>query len=226
MNAYSSSAMNTQDKPNLRDMRVSYELGELNDDSAPSSPIELFEGWLADAVAHKLPEPNACTLSTIGLDGSPSARTVLLKGIDARGFGFYTNYESRKGKELAAHPRVAMTFLWTNRQRQVTVRGFVSKLPREDAEGYFAVRPYGHQVGAWASIQSKVIPNRDWLENRLVEMQQKFPEGTVVPCPENWGGYALQPDAVEFWQGRASRLHDRLHYHLVNGVWTLERQSP
>ena len=126
--------MNPQDKPNLRDMRVSYELGELNDDTAPASPLDLFQGWLADAVEHQLPEPNAMSLATIGADGSPNVRTVLLKGVDERGFGFFTNYESRKGRELAASPRASLCFLWTNRQRQVVVRGIVTKLPREEAE--------------------------------------------------------------------------------------------
>lgn len=218
--------MNSQDKPNLRDMRVSYELGELNDDTAPESPLELFQGWLADAVAHKLPEPNAMSLATIGLDGTPNVRTVLLKGVDARGFGFFTNYESRKGRELAANPDASLCFLWTNRQRQVIVRGTVSKLPREDAESYFGVRPYGHQIGAWASKQSEVIPNREWLEGRAAELSKTFPEGQPVPCPEFWGGYALAPRELEFWQGRPSRLHDRLRYTLVNGVWQRVRLSP
>ena len=218
--------MNSQNKPNLRDMRVSYELGELNDDTAPESPLALFEGWLADAVSHKLPEPNAATLSTIGLDGSPSARTILLKGIDARGFGFFTNYDSRKARELAAHPRAALTFLWTGRQRQATIRGVVTRLPREEAEAYFAVRPYGHQIGAWASLQSEVIPDREWLEKRAAEFRTRFPEGAGVPCPENWGGFSLQPDVFEFWQGRPSRLHDRLNYTLKNDLWVRERLSP
>ncbi len=219
-------AMHPQNKPNLRDMRVSYELGELVEETAPDSPIDLFHGWLADAIAHQLPEPNAMSLATTGSDGSPTVRTVLLKQLDDRGFCFFTNYESRKGQELAAHPRAALCFLWTNRQRQVCVRGTVSKLPRAEADSYFAVRPYGHQIGAWASTQSSVIPNRDWLESRARELQQRYPEGQPVPCPENWGGYALQPDEIEFWQGRPSRLHDRLRYRLHNGVWQRERLSP
>ncbi len=218
--------MNPQDKPNLRDMRVSYELGELVEATAPDSPVELFHGWLADAIAHQLPEPNAMSLATIGSDGAPTVRTVLLKQLDDRGFCFFTNYDSRKALELAAQPRAALCFLWTNRQRQVCVRGVVSKLPRADAESYFAVRPYGHQIGAWASKQSEVIPNREWLEQRTEELEQRFPQGSAVPCPDNWGGYALQPDEVEFWQGRPSRLHDRLRYQLVNGVWQRERLSP
>ena len=218
--------MNPQDKPNLHDMRVSYELGELVEDLAHESPIDLFHTWLADAIAQKLPEPNAMSLATIGADGAPTVRTVLLKQLDERGFSFFTNYESRKGHELQRHPRAALSFLWTAQQRQVGVRGVVQKLPRAEAERYFAVRPYGHQIGAWASKQSEVIPDRAWLEGRAEELKKLFPEGQPVPCPEFWGGYVLVPEEIEFWQGRPSRLHDRLRYHLVEGVWRRERLSP
>ncbi len=218
--------MSTEDKPNLQGLRVSYELGELNDADAPANPLELFKGWLQDAIDNRQPEPNAMTLATLGPDGSPNARTVLLKDLDDRGFCFFTNYDSHKAQELAAHPRAALCFPWTTRQRQVVVRGFVTKLPREDAEQYFAVRPYGNQIGAWASTQSEVIPNREWLEERAEAFRQKYPEGHPVPCPQNWGGYALLPEEIEFWQGRRSRLHDRLHYQLKDGVWQRERLSP
>lgn len=218
--------MNPQDKPNLHAMRVSYELGELVESTAPANPIELFEGWLHDAIAHRLPEPNAMSLATVRADGTPNVRTVLLKAIDPRGFSFFTNYDSDKAGELANQPRAALCFAWIMRQRQVIVRGTVAKLPHADADAYFAVRPYGHQIGAWASKQSQVIPDRDWLEARAEELRQRFPEGQPVPCPENWGGYALLPDEIEFWQGRASRLHDRLRYRLVNGHWIIERLSP
>lgn len=219
--------MSTPDKPNLHDLRVSYELAELNDADAPASPLELFTGWLQDAIRHQLPEPNAMTLSTIGLDGHPNARTVLLKQLDSRGFTFFTNYESRKGSEIAAHPQAALTFLWTARQRQVVIRGTISKLPRADADTYFAVRPYGHQIGAWASTQSAVIPDREWLEKRAADLHQQYPEGSTIPCPPHWGGYALDPTEIEFWQGRRSRLHDRLLYKKQpDGSWSRQRLSP
>jgi pyridoxamine 5'-phosphate oxidase len=212
--------------PQLQDLRVSYELHELNDADAPADPYALFRGWLEDAIHHQLPEPNAMTLSTLGLDGSPNARNVLLKQLDERGFSFFTNYESRKAAELAAHPRAALTFLWTVRQRQVTIRGTINKLPHQEAENYFALRPYGHQIGAWASTQSTVIPDRHWLEQRTHELEQQYPKGTTIPCPPHWGGYVMEPDKIEFWQGRRSRLHDRILYELADGQWTKQRLSP
>jgi pyridoxamine 5'-phosphate oxidase len=217
--------MNPADKPNLQDLRVSYDLGELDEHSAPANPVNLFLDWLNDALAHQLPEPNACTLATVNADGAPTVRTVLLKGVDERGLHFYTNYESRKAREMAAQPRCAMLFLWANRHRQVGVRGVISKLPRDDAERYFASRPYGHQIGAWASKQSTVIPNREWLAARDAELRAKYPEGQV-PLPPFWGGYTLLPDEMEFWQGRVSRLHDRLLYRLESGAWSVARLSP
>jgi pyridoxamine 5'-phosphate oxidase len=218
--------MNQSPTSELRDMRVSYELDELAESQAPASPFELFQSWLGDAVAHQLPEPNAMSLATIGSDGGPTVRTVLLKGLDDRGFTFFTNYDSRKGHEMAADARVALTFCWAPRQRQVCVRGLVIKLPRAEAESYFAVRPYGNQIGAWASTQSIVIPDRLWLEQRAEELRQRYPEGAAVPCPEFWGGYAVVPNEIEFWQGRRSRLHDRLRYRLQNDTWHIDRLSP
>lgn len=227
MNGAFLSQMSTADKPNLRDLRVSYELGELDEQTAPADPHQLFQGWLDDALAHGLPEPNAMTLATIGEDGHPSARTVLLKGVDELGFHFFTNYQSRKGQELEKTPRAALCFLWTQRQRQVSVRGIVSKLPRQEAETYFASRPEGHRIGAWVSNQSQVIPGREWLELREKEMRARF-AGGEIPCPPHWGGYAVLPLEIEFWQGRISRLHDRLRYtrESAGAGWTLSRLSP
>lgn len=209
----------------LRDLRVSYDLDSLIEETAPADPHELFNLWLADALLHKLPEPNAMTLSTIGEDGCPSSRTVLLKGLDLRGFQFFTNYESRKGREIAANPRGALTFLWTDRHHQVNIKGTLSKLTREDAESYFNVRPAGHQIGAWVSNQSEVIPGREWLEQREEEIKARFGDGPI-PCPPHWGGYVLQAHEIEFWQGRVSRLHDRLRYTRIEGRWKMERLSP
>jgi pyridoxamine 5'-phosphate oxidase len=218
--------MNPADKPNLRDLRVSYDLDELVEAAAPASPFALFDGWLHDALTHGLPEPNAATLATVNADGAPTVRTVLLKAVDERGFQFFTNYESRKARELEADARGALLFLWADRHRQVGLRGVITKLPRADAESYFASRPYGHQIGAWVSQQSAVIPGREWLEAREAEIRAKFPEGTQVPCPPFWGGYALLPDEMEFWQGRVSRLHDRLLYKRQGDQWTISRLSP
>jgi pyridoxamine 5'-phosphate oxidase len=218
--------MTPTDKPNLHDLRVSYELHELNDLDVPVDPYTLFKGWLQDAIAHELPEPNAMTLSTQGLDGFPNARTVLLKQLDDRGFSFFTNYDSQKGAEIAAQPRAALTFLWTVRQRQVIVRGSITKVPEAESEAYFAVRPRGNQIGAWASTQSAVIPDRPWLEAAAAAVAERHPEGSVIPCPPHWGGYVMAPVSIEFWQGRRSRLHDRIRFTKGVSGWSWQRHSP
>lgn len=210
----------------LRDLRVNYDLDSLNEETAPADPHELFNLWLADALAHHLPEPNAMTLSTIGSDGGPNSRIVLLKGLDLRGFHFFTNYDSRKGRDIEANPQAALNFLWAQRHHQVSVRGTLNKLPREDAESYFASRPAGNQIGAWVSEQSLVIPGREWLEEREAEIRARFGDGPI-PCPPHWGGYTLLAEEIEFWQGRTSRLHDRLRYRRQpDGSWKMERLSP
>jgi pyridoxamine 5'-phosphate oxidase len=219
------SASNPTGKPNLADLRQNYEKGALNEATLPADPFELFGLWLEDAISVGVMEPNAMTLATVSPAGQPSSRTVLLKGFDARGFSFFTNHHSRKGRELAANPKAALTIFWNERERQVCIRGTVERLSREESDAYFQRRPYGSQIGAWVSEQSEVIPGREWLEQREAELKAKYPEG-AVPIPPNWGGYVFAPHALEFWQGRPSRLHDRMLYRKDGGVWVRERLSP
>jgi pyridoxamine 5'-phosphate oxidase len=218
--------MTTSSTPTLRDLRVSYELDSLDDHTIPADPFLLFQDWLQDALHHQLPEPNAMTLATIGLDHAPTSRIVLLKGLDDRGFHFYTNYSSRKGREIDANPRASICFLWTERQRQVTARGVIWKLPEEEADSYFASRPRAHQIGAWASQQSELLPSRQHLENQAAQLEARYPEGSPIPRPPHWGGYALLPDEIEFWQGRPSRLHDRIRYLREGNHWGHMRINP
>jgi pyridoxamine 5'-phosphate oxidase len=194
--------------------------GELDPD-----PLRQFQKWLQDAAAQQLPEPNAMTLSTVAADGQPWSRTVLLKGCDSRGFSFYTNYGSAKGRHLAREPRCALTFLWAALERQVNVTGCVEKVPREETEAYFPKRPLASRLGAWASQQSEVLADRATLEKSFEEAKARF--GDSPPTPEHWGGYVVRPATVEFWQGRRSRLHDRLRYTLLpEGSWRIERIAP
>ena len=212
-------------KPNLADLRLNYEKGALDEATLPHEPFALFQMWLHDAIDSGLMEPNAMTLATVSADGQPSCRTVLLKGFDARGFSFFTNYDSRKGRELLANPKAALTFYWKERERQVCARGTVSRLSREESDAYFQSRPYGSQIGAWVSEQSERIPDRGCLENRERDLKAKFPEGQV-PLPPNWGGYVLSPHSIEFWQGRPSRLHDLMIYEKQGDAWQRSRLSP
>jgi len=212
-------------KPNLADLRQNYEKGALDEAPLPADPFVLFRLWLDDAIAAGVLEPNAMALATVSADGQPSCRTVLLKGFDERGFSFFTNYDSRKSCELTANPKAALTLFWKERERQVCVRGVTSRLSREESNAYFQSRPYGSQLGAWASEQSEVIPDRAWLENRERELRAQYPEGQV-PIPPNWGGFVLAPHEFEFWQGRPSRLHDRILFSLQNGIWTRARLAP
>ena len=212
-------------KPNLADLRLNYDKGALDEATLPDEPFALFALWMTDAIDAGVMDANAMTLATATPEGVPSSRTVLLKGYDSRGFSFFTNYDSRKGQDLEANPRAALTLYWKERQRQICVRGTVARLSREESDIYFQSRPYGSQIGAWVSEQSAEIPDRAWLENRGKELQTKFPEGSV-PLPPNWGGYLVNPTYIEFWQGRPSRLHDRILYSLQDGAWRRSRLSP
>lgn len=191
-----------------------------------ADPIRQFEEWFQQALAANIPEPNAMTLATATPDGQPSARIVLLKGCDARGFTFFTNYESPKGRELDANPRAALVFFWPTLERQVRVTGRVAKVTRAESEAYFHQRPVEHQLGAWASHQSQVLATREELDRRFEEMRRQF-AGQTVPLPPYWGGYRLWPEVIEFWQARPGRLHDRFRYtRQANGGWKIERLSP
>jgi pyridoxamine 5'-phosphate oxidase len=209
----------------IANLRQNYTLQALNEADVDLDPIRQFQRWLDQAIAAELPEPNAMTLATATRDGIPSARIVLLKGLDARGFAFYTNYESRKGQELADNPRAALVFLWTVLERQVRIEGQVEKVAAAETDAYFQSRPLASRLGAWASEQSRVIRDREVLEQRFAELKATYADETV-PRPPHWGGYRVIPHQIEFWQGRTSRLHDRLRYRLKQGNWLLERLAP
>jgi pyridoxamine 5'-phosphate oxidase len=191
-----------------------------------ADPVEQFSAWLADAAAAGLPEPNAMVLSTVSAAGRPRARTVLLKEHGQAGFVFYTNHTSAKAQDLAGHGHASALFPWYALRRQVIVQGAVTQMSQADSEPYFHSRAHGSQIGAWASRQSSVIGSRAVLEEAYARLEERWPEGTTVPMPDFWGGYRLVPDLVEFWQGRASRLHDRLRYRRDGAHWLVERLSP
>jgi pyridoxamine 5'-phosphate oxidase len=209
----------------LAALRRDYALATLEERDVDPDPIRQFERWFADATAARVPEPNAMTLSTATRDGVPSARIVLLKGVDANGFAFFTDYRSRKGAELAENPLAALTFLWKEIERQVRITGSVSRVSAEESEAYFRTRPPGSRLGAWASHQSAVLASREELEARVQDMAGRFPDGDV-PLPPHWGGFRVTPDEIEFWQGRPSRLHDRLLYRHGEHGWEISRLSP
>ena len=210
----------------LADLRKDYSLSGLLEKDLARDPFRQFDKWFAEAQAAKVVEPNAMTLATATRDGRPSARTVLLKGVDGRGFVFYTNYESRKGRELAENPRATLLLPWLALERQIIIEGTIAKITREESAAYFHSRPRASQLGAWVSQQSSIITGRAPLEDAMKALEKKH-AGAEIPLPPAWGGYRLTPETVEFWQGRRSRLHDRLRYRReASGGWTVERLAP
>lgn len=208
----------------LAQLRQEYSLHGLLEKDVSADPLEQFRLWLDEALAHALIEPNAMTLATVDAAGQPWTRTVLLKGCDPRGFIFFTNYDGAKGRHLTSEPRCALTFWWGPLERQVNVTGSVVKVPRAETEAYFALRPTASQLGAWASHQSEVLPDRTALERAYEEARARL--GDSPPAPAHWGGYLVRPETIEFWQGRRNRLHDRLRFTRVGEGWRLERLSP
>ena len=210
----------------LSSLRRDYEAGALHRRDLDADPIKQFERWLNDAVAAGQVEPTAMTLATATRDGRPSARVVLLKGVEQNGFVFFTNYKSQKGHEIEANPHVELCFFWDKLERTVRVHGTVSRTSREESEAYFRQRPKRSQIGALASNQSEVVADREVLERRFAELEKQY-ETTDVPTPLHWGGFRVTPETIEFWQGRRSRLHDRLRYRRdAGGVWKIERIAP
>lgn len=211
--------------PELRKERREYTVGELLESEVPQNPIELFEDWFAAWSATGRPDATAMTLATNGVDGFPDARIVLLKGLEDGGFVFFTNYNSKKGQDLQADPNASLLFFWSEHERQVRVYGKASKLSYEDNSRYFKERPVGSQIGAISSPQSSVLASRTELDNAVKDNIAKYGE-EGPDCPDFWGGYKIEPVSIEFWQGRASRLHDRLRYKKVDGHWVIERLAP
>lgn len=212
-------------KKNLQDLRQDYRSAELAEKDVESNPILQFKKWFTEAIDAQLFEPNVMTLATASASGRPSARIVLLKGFDEEGFVFFTNYNSDKGKDLAENPQASLVFFWPELERQVRIDGTVTKISPEASTEYFHTRPIGSQIGATASPQSSIIPNREVLEEKVKEISAAY-EGQEIPRPLHWGGYLLNPRHIEFWQGRPSRLHDRINYHLVEGSWIINRLAP
>ncbi|HHP7229315.1 MAG TPA: pyridoxamine 5'-phosphate oxidase [Xenococcaceae cyanobacterium] len=211
----------------VADLRQNYTFAGLEETDLDPNPIKQFEVWFQAALDSEVLEPNAMTLATATSDGKPSARIVLLKGFDARGFVFYTNYESLKGKQLIANPQAALVFFWDRLERQIRITGKVTKVSSQESDQYFQSRPKNSQIGAWTSNQSQEIANREVLEQKQQELAAFYAAAAVLPRPQHWGGFRLSPETMEFWQGRPSRLHDRLVYERqVDGSWSIKRLAP
>jgi len=213
--------MNT---PSLADMRKNYQHAELLESNAAQHPLQQFTTWLNQAISAEIPEPNAMTLATVSSTLRPSTRVVLIKGYDEHGIVWFTNYDSRKGRELAGNPFAALQFHWVELERVVRIEGRVEKISEAESDTYYHSRPLASRIGAWASPQSQTIASREWLQDELKNYADKFQQ--EPPRPPHWGGYRLVPDSWEFWQGGGARLHDRLHYSLDNGQWQMQRLAP
>ncbi len=209
----------------IKDLRKDYTKGELNENELAANPLDQFRRWFKEALTLTSEEPNAMTLSTLRSDGFPTSRIVLLKDLSDKGFSFYTNYNSDKAAEIEANPKVSLNFLWHALEKQVRIIGICEKLPESESQEYFASRPRPSQIGAWVSPQSEAIPGRDFLLNRLKEIEKQY-ENKEVPRPAHWGGYRVMPVEIEFWQGRSGRLHDRILYKKENDNWRFERLAP
>ena len=205
-------------------LRVSYEQGELNESEVSHNPLDQFNKWLQEAIKNQVPEPNAMVLATVNKDGQPGARNVLLKSADDNGFIFFSNKNSDKASDLKQNPNCTLLFSWLSQHRQVIVKGKAEEISREESNTYFQTRPYGSRISAWVSNQSQLIKNREELEVKVKEFMDKYPEN--VPMPSHWGGYLVKPESIEFWQGRPSRLHDRIRFTKKGNAWTIERISP
>jgi pyridoxamine 5'-phosphate oxidase len=210
--------------PDLAQLRRDYELKTLDESHVDRDPLKQFGVWMVEAIHAQVPEPTAMTLATADAKGKPSSRIVLLKGVDPRGFVFFTNYQSRKGRDIAANPQASLTFLWKELERQVRIEGRVEKVSAEESSAYYDTRPLGARIGAWASPQSEVIESRQWLEARWSNLSEDY--GEAPKCPPHWGGYRVLADYLEFWQGRRSRLHDRIAYTRDGNAWKLARLAP